>query len=117
MSEPALPPMMTAVEVAHALGISRKRVSEVLPPTVRLSPRRTRWAREAVEAVMRGKPVPSDTRGSLMRHLGRGPLDDAAVAKFFRCPVSVVPYLSLALDEYGHHAPHEIDEFLRTHMP
>jgi len=107
--------LMTAAEVAKVLGVSQGRVTEILAPTVRLSPRRARWSREAVRAVVEGKKVPANLDHAILRGLPKGPLSDGAVAGFLRCPVAAVPFLELARAG-GAIEPHALADFIRSRM-
>jgi predicted DNA-binding transcriptional regulator AlpA len=48
-SDPAIEPLLTAVEVARILGVRPKRVYELGIPAVRISEKALRWRRSAVQ--------------------------------------------------------------------
>lgn len=91
----ARPDMMSASEVAKVLGVSRSRVEQICPPTVRFSERTGRWSPGAVVAVIRGEaPQPTNYQGFL-NMLSPLPMDDAAVGAFLSCPPSLVAWLDI----------------------
>lgn len=88
--------LMKTKEVADILGVSQKRVEEVVKPIKKFSGRRKRFWPEAVLAILEGGEQPAWTcAAEFIRRIPDTLLTDANVAHYLAIPKVVVPYLPI----------------------